>query len=369
MNKFILFLLSAAAISAQVFNSNDGRIFDSGYELTQESSSASPQLKDFRYLIGKWDVDITTTIDDTTAVNSRGFSSISYMNRGHAIFESFSAENFNGIGDELNTIFFLAFNNSNNQWNLGIADSYKENISLYNGTNKGRNLLLKNSIRLKGGILIHNYKFEIIYKDNNSFSVIISHSSDFMPAWQKIVERVYTRKEEVTGFMTSEIEYGRPAVDRPEEAAQFDFLIGKWTAYQQIQLSPGQWAKFPSNATAVYALNGHAIMEYNWYDIDPRLPEAATTIIRIYNRAMRRWECMYLTNRFNSILYFGGVKENDEIVLTLFETDNSESPINYFIFYDIEEDNYQWHALRSTDRGKTFDETWTINTVRNSEED
>jgi hypothetical protein len=190
-----------------------------------------------------------------------------------------------------------------------------------------------------------------------------------MPAWEKIVERIYKRKEEITGFLTSKNDYGRPAEDRPEEAAQFDFLIGEWTAYQQIQLSPDRWAKFPSNATGVYALNGHAVMEFNWYDIDPGLPEAATTIIRIYNRAMRRWECMYLTNRFNRILYFGGVKEEDKIVLTLFETDNSESPINYYIFYDFEEESYQWHALTSTDHGNTFNETWTINTIRNRKEE
>lgn len=109
--------------------------------------------------------------------------------------------------------------------------------------------------------------------------------------------------------------------------------------------------KIPSYSTAVYALNGHAVMGYNWYDVDPDQPEAATTFARIYNRTMRRWERMYLTNRFNSILYFGDVMEGEEIILTLFETDNSSSSIIYFTFYDIEEDSYQWHTLASNDRG------------------
>lgn len=369
MIKYIFFLIPAIIINAQLVNPRDGQIFDEGFEMTQESASASPQLKEFRYLIGIWDVNINTTIDDTTVINSKGFSRISYMNRGHSIFESFSAKDFNGRGDELNTIFFIAYNNSYNQWNLGIADSYKENISIFNGTNSGRDLLLKNSLRRNGGVLIYNYKLEIKHTDNNSFSLIISESSDFLPAWKIIVERTYTRREEITRLLIEKNIYGQPAPERPAEAAQFDFLIGEWTAYQQIQLAPEQWAKFPSSSTAVYVLNGHAVMEYNWYDVDPGLPDAAATIVRIYNSAMRRWECMYLTNRSNSILYFGGVMEGEKIVLNLFEIDNSSSSISYFTFYDIKEDSYQWHAQVSSDRGKSFEKTWTINSVRKIPED
>lgn len=176
-------------------------------------------------------------------------------------------------------------------------------------------------------------------------------------------------QEEKSDFLNNENSFGQPAIGRPNEAAQFDFLIGEWTAYQQIQLAPEQWAKFPSNSTAVYVLNGQAVMEHNWYNVDSSLPEAATTIVLIYNRAMRRWECMYLTNRFNSILYFGGVTEGDEIILTPFDTDNSLLSISYFTFYDIDEDSYQWHARTSNDRGETFTRTWTINSVRKTTEE
>ena len=112
---------------------------------------------------------------------------------------------------------------------------------------------------------------------------------------------------------------GSAAPDLPEEARQFDFLLGEWDAYQDITLPTGQNYKFPSTTTAVRAMNGHAILEFNWYDTDPSLADAATSIIRIYNRAMRRWESLYVTNRFNGQLFFGGVKEGDELILTLFE--------------------------------------------------
>ena len=158
--------------------------------------------------------------------------------------------------------------------------------------------------------------------------------------------------------------YGSPAPGLPAEARQFDFVIGEWISNHEIVLGNGQVAKFPANATAVYAMNGHAIMEYNWYNVDPRLPEAATTIVRIYNRAMRRWECMFLTNRSNSVLYFGGYQEGERIILTLFETDTSQPSFSYFIFHDINENDYLWHSEVSDDHGNTFQHNWKISSVR-----
>lgn len=79
---------------------------------------------------------------------------------------------------------------------------------------------------------------------------------------------------------------------------------------------------------------------------------------------MRRWESLYMHNRTNSPLRFGGGKEGDEIVLHYFDTDTGAPNFSYFIFHDIEPDRYSWRADTSTDHGATFSTTWTIEAER-----
>jgi hypothetical protein len=128
----------------------------------------------------------------------------------------------------------------------------------------------------------------------------------------------------------------------------------------------GQRAQWPANATAVYALNGSAVLEFNWFDLDPNLPDAATTILRLYNRGMRRWENLYMTNRSQSVLLFGSVQEGDEIVLHSFEA-GASGTMSRWVFHGIEKDAYQWYGASSTDRGENWNTTWTIDFARKPE--
>jgi hypothetical protein len=102
-------------------------------------------------------------------------------------------------------------------------------------------------------------------------------------------------------------------------------------------------------------------MEYATVDVDPSLPDAATTIIRIYNRAMRRWDNLYLNNRSNGLFYFGGVKENDKIILTNFVDHRGLASMNRYVFYDIKSNtDYKWYSDVSYNGGKSFIRFWEI---------
>ncbi|MCB0280051.1 MAG: hypothetical protein KDD94_11130, partial [Calditrichaeota bacterium] len=154
--------------------------------------------------------------------------------------------------------------------------------------------------------------------------------------------------------------YGRAAEGLPAEARQFDFLIGAYDAQQEFLRPNANSIKFPSTTTAVYALNGSAILEFSWYNVDPSLPNASTSIIRIYNRAMRRWESLFMTNRGNGNLFFGGYKESDRIILTLFEHNTSDPRISRFVFHSVEKDSYKWYGENSSDHGKSYQKFWII---------
>lgn len=342
----------------------DGRVFDPGFAMSERAEDAPEQLDEMAFYYGHWDVTYRTFRDDSLLHEARGLARVNYMNRGHAIMERFHCIDFDGAGNELSTISFLAYNTANSVWSLGVANSFTESIVAYSGTFADGDLLLTGSARRAGGVQLYLFEFSFTCIGEDAFDVELRESTDFGKTWSRIVVKEYRRRAASDGFLTWTTEYGAAAPRLPREARQFDFLIGEWDAHQTITVANGQSVQFPSIATAVYTLNGHAVMECGWYDVDPSLPDAATSIVRIYNRVTRRWECMYTTNRFNSVLFFGGVREGKNIVLHLFDTDLTNPTIQYYVFHNIRQDGYDWYAQSSTDRGANFDTTWVINVTR-----
>lgn len=338
----------------------DGKIFDKGFELTEQSSNAPEELKKLSPLIGEWNVKVKSRTGDSTFHTSSGYSRFSYLNRGHSIMEKFYCGDFSGKGDELNTLSFIAYNSQNKIWNIGLADSYKENIAMYTGKTTEGDLILFNSVRKGGWLNVHTYKYSFKNINKDNFEITVELSLDDSNEWVLIQQKQYKRVENDLNIIFENDSFGEYNNNLPEEARQFDFLIGEWDAHHELFLPNGNHVKYSSTATAVYVMNGNAIMEHDWFDARQGVTDAGTSLIRIYNRAMRRWECLFLTNRNNANYYFGGVKEGEKIVLHGFETDVSSPAYSYFIFYNISENDYSWHGLQTKDKGKTFSDTWTI---------
>jgi hypothetical protein len=342
----------------------DGKRFDPGATMAARAEGAPEELDQMRGYLGQWDVSVTTYPTDSTSFVARGLAEVTFMNRGHGMMERLHVADFDGEGHELNTIALLTVTRADRVWALGEANSFTETISMYDGGFEDGDLVLRTAVRRGGSVQLTYYEARYHPSGPDALTFTLSTSRDHGATWQPALEKAYTRRAPSEGFMGGSDPLGKPAPGLPDEARQFDFLLGEWDAAQEITLANGQTARFPSTSTAVFALNGHGVMEYSWYDVDTNLPDAATTIVRLYNRAMRRWESLYVTNRFNNLLFFGGRQEGDRIVLTLFETDTATAPISHFIFHDIEADRYKWFAESSRDRGETFQTTWTIEMTR-----
>lgn len=367
IHKTILFVLTFVLIATGLTGQNlrDGKIFDPGYAMQTRSKGAHGELDKMAFLIGQWDVISKLFVNDSISHTAKGYAHVTYMNRGHAIMERFHCPDFDGKGNELNTMAFLTFSSTQKVWGLGEANSFTESITMLNGDFEGEHLVLHNAVRRLGGMILTYYRatYKKVSSDNIEF--ILETSTDADKSWKPAFIKSYRKRKESEQFMAAASELGSFAPGLPDEARQFDFLIGVYDAPQDLTFPNGQNVKFPSVTTAVYTLNGHAILEFGWYDVDPNLPDAATSIIRIYNRAMRRWESLYMTNRGNSLLYFGGRKEGDRIVLNLFETHTADPNMSRFVFHSVQKDSYQWFAESSQDRGKTFKKTWIIEATRN----
>ncbi|MEM7586700.1 MAG: hypothetical protein AAF560_25145 [Acidobacteriota bacterium] len=362
----------AAAESAPVSSSwaalQPGSPFDTGREMTKQPSGAPPQLDNLLWTLGDWHVTQQNYRADGTKQDQIGVARWTLMNRGHGLMETLHLDSLDAKADPLgyDSMLFLTFNPGAETWVLGRADSWSESVEVFNGDSEGKEALLLYSVQRRlGGSLLTFRRVRLEKLRIGGFGMLLEQSNRPTGPWQRLMTRQYRKVEGAPAVSTDGAQpFGEPAGDRLAEAKQFDFLIGDWDAAQDLTFPGGQRAKFPSRTTAVYALQGRAVLEFNWFDVDPNLPDAAVSILRIYNRAMRRWESLYLSNRGNSLLHFGGRQEGDRMVLHQFATHTGDSPMARYVFHSIENDAYRWFSESSTDRGATFNTTWTIDVTR-----
>jgi hypothetical protein len=354
-------LIALAVVPAAALR--DGQRFDPAATMTGRAERAPEQLDKVAWMVGHWAVDYTRHVTADSSYTATGRADVTFMNRGHGLLERFHCPDFDGAGDELNTLTFLVYNPTLATWGMGMADSWRENVTLYNGDFEGEMLVLENAIRRKGNLTLTRYRLEVRRENDDAFAVRITASTDG-ESYASAVTAAYTRMPEDDGLFSTADGFGEAAPGLPEQARQFDFLIGEWDLQHEMHFPDGRTAKWPAYGTAAYMLDGHCVMEYTSNDADPRVPDAATTIVRLWNRQMRRWECMYTNNRFYGILHFGGVKEGDRIVLHTFGSDASDTPVNQWVFHDWTPDGYGWFGNTSRDRGQTWKKTWIIEGTR-----
>lgn len=358
----LIVTLSFACFDTQAQQSNNGQLYDQGALMATRSPNADSRLDAMTDYLGQWNVTITRFLPDGSQHTSSGQAKVTFMNRGYAYMEQLHIDDVDGNNTEAFQMSFLSFNPANAIWALGEASSFTESIYLYDGDFKNGTLILTTSIRHGGGLTRTMYRMTYQFDDPKNLEVQLETSTDAGSSWSPALKKIYTRSNSSVQLMADD-GIGEPAKALPTAARQFDFLLGEWNATHKILLGD-RWVTFPVNATAVHALGGHGILEHSWYDVDPSLPDAATTILRIYNRATRQWESLYLANRGNALLHFGGKMEEDEMVLHLFDIDRASASIPRFVFHDIKKDRYAWYAESSTDHGRTFNKTWTIELTR-----
>ena len=339
----------------------DGRTFDPGTTMSVPAAGAPKELEAVIGLLGRWNVRLEHGSGET-ATSADCQAEVTLFNRGHGYMERMRCADWNGAGQPLATVAFVIYNPATELWARGEASSLTESITVSQGHLAGATMTLRNASRPGGGVQLLHSKLELTL-GGDGYELTEAHSPDEGATWQRVMRRTYSRADEVS-LLTRRDDYGVPAEGLPPEARQFDFLVGEWSSQHDMTFPNGQRAQWPAEATGVFALDGHGVVEFNWFDVDPSLPDAATTIVRVYNRAMRRWESLFVPNRGHSLLYFGGRWEDDRMVLHLFGADASAPTISRFIFHSIEPDRFGWFAEASTDRGATFNKTWLIDSVR-----
>ncbi len=369
----VLAVLLCAGTAVADLSTRDGKRWDQGATMTKRSDNAPAELDKLMWMLGTWKVEMSWTPDDTTSVSSNGYAEITFLNRGYGFMERFQGSDFDGQGNDLATLSFVTFNPGAKRWAWGIADSHREDIVVFDG-NSGvggdevdASIELSNTIRGGGGTTRSEQVLRLRRVAPGQLEMHLEVRSPLPDGnhsvrtqWRRTYSKVSGRGQ----MLPAGSGVGSAAPDLPAEAREFDFFIGEFDETHWRVQPTGQELNWKQNGTAVRALNGHAVMEHAWFDTDPSLPDAATSIIRIYNQSTRTWECLYFSNRFPSLLYFGGVREGDRMIMHGFDRNTASGPLNYWIFHSIEEEGYAWHFDQSADRGKTWSKVWTIDAKR-----
>jgi hypothetical protein len=355
MSRYIIVLIFTFLFS----QTNNGKLYDPGRAMTAAADNAPKLIKSNINWIGNFSVQFKTkTGDQWTEEN--GYAEVTLFNRGAGFMERLVLNGKSSEGLQHEQMMLINYSDGRQIWNLGIVDNIKENVVIFDGQLKNNTLELYQGIRRGGGAKLSILRLKRYWKNDQSMKMTIEESQDYMNTYELIEERTYTRTSSKHASLNVREDIGQAFLKRPKEAGQFDFLLGEGNATHEMTFPNGQQAKWPASTTAVHVLGGAAIMEFNWYDVDPRNPNQATTIIRIFNRAMNRWENLFASNRSNTLLYFGGVKQGKDIVLTIYDTHSSTPQYSFFTFHTINDKGYDWYSLLTRDRGATTFKNWTI---------
>lgn len=359
--KVIVSLLIIAMLlvvqTARTQTGSDGYIYDIGKTMDAPSENAPDNLAKMLYTLGYWKVKVTTPGRDGMTTY-KGTSRITLFNHGHGYMEHFDGELPGNAGIVRSTASLMVYNPGKETWEYGEADSLRLTIRKLSGNLKDGSLVLYDATRFMGGADLAILRMTFT-KSEAGFQRVLEVSPYGKDSWSLIEKREYSLlpeeqlPEEDTGF-------GSPAMTNFEASREFDFLIGEFNVkhwYYNGPDKPGIEVTGP--ATAVFIMNGYAIMEHLWFAEDQAESEREITVIRMYNPATRRWECLFTSNRGNSLLYFGGARKGSEIILNNFES-NALAPLSYYRFYDIADGKYRWKAVNSQDRGKTWQDGWRI---------
>jgi hypothetical protein len=141
------------------------------------------------------------------------------------------------------------------------------------------------------------------------------------------------------------------------EARQFDFWIGKWK---------GEW-KNPDGSKAegkniINQALGGCVIEEN-FDGNPG-NDLVGKSFSVYNPRKNLWQQTWVDN-YGSYLVFTGGYEEDKMTLVR-EVVNPEGKkiMQRMIFYNIDENSFDWNWEKSTDEGKNWELSWKIHYTR-----
>ncbi len=152
--------------------------------------------------------------------------------------------------------------------------------------------------------------------------------------------------------------FGQLNPNAPHETIQFGQLVGQWDCTSYDLQQDSTWYKSKAEWIFKYTLDGYAI-EDTWIERTSDSTNNTTLLgrdfhginMRLFNPNLKKWQCVWLDNRQNTISPIWQASYNDstkELVM------HDESLKWKIIFFNINETNFDWNYK------VLQDSTWTI---------
>lgn len=141
------------------------------------------------------------------------------------------------------------------------------------------------------------------------------------------------------------------------EAHQFDFWVGEWTA---------EWKDADGNlahgSNHVIRLFDGCVIEEN-FDGRPGT-ELIGKSFSVYDKRQKQWKQTWVDNSGGYLDFTGGFTDG-KMILSRKAISRKGIPVaQRMIYYNIEENSFEWNWEISYDNGKTWDLKWKLNYTR-----
>lgn len=139
----------------------------------------------------------------------------------------------------------------------------------------------------------------------------------------------------------------------PEE--YFDFWVGTWELTWQ---GPDGSTETGTNKIEKI-LDGTVILE-NFSAQTGRLKGFDGKSFSVYQKSTETWKQTWVDNSGGYIALTGKFEGNKRIFITEATDQNGEPIIKRMVFYDISKNSFTWDWQSSSDKGETWETTWSI---------
>ena len=143
----------------------------------------------------------------------------------------------------------------------------------------------------------------------------------------------------------------------PEEASQFDFLLGEWQARTTRYRPDGsEIGGYPGTWRARHLHDGRMILDEFTARLEDGSEISYMATLRTFSPATRRWEMTFLiAHQPQLITSFSGSFEDGEMKLEGSGRTLAGQPVLARVrFFEITPTSFQWETRVSLDRGATW---------------
>lgn len=160
-----------------------------------------------------------------------------------------------------------------------------------------------------------------------------------------------------------------PDLSAPDEhMQQMNWFIGDWDVVSRYKQENGEWLEENVTSFNSYIIGGNVIFEHF---IGPLFNEPFEAwSLRKYNVNTEKWEQRWVDNTAGGFANWTGTwdEATQEFIGYANRSFNEDGTLKETavreVFFNIEEDRFQWRYEQSSDTGQTWEITWTLDYTR-----